>query len=193
MLPFAEILKCWIPDVLVQEDKAPSHASKHQLIYFQTSEIERLIWPGNSLDLNMIESCWAHLKRVTTKKGPLSSRKSAEEKWKQAWEDLEQWRIQRWIERIPYHIQEVIRCEGGNEYQEGHPARSRQSKKKRQKEIKEKMHLHKQIQQKTYPLFKQATNKLSEEYQAYLRGLFCGFLDTELEYLDNTEWNERNN
>lgn len=34
----------------------------------------------------------------------------------------EQWRIQHWIERIPYHIQEVFRLDGGNEYNEGHPA-----------------------------------------------------------------------
>jgi hypothetical protein len=27
--------------------------------------------------------------------------------------------IQRWIERIPYHIQEIIRLKGGNDYKEG--------------------------------------------------------------------------
>jgi len=36
-------------------------------------------------------------------------------------EDLEQWRIQRWIERIPYHIEQVLKLEGGNEYKEGYP------------------------------------------------------------------------
>ena len=30
--------------------------------------------------------------------------------------------MQRWIERIPVHIQEVIRLEGGNEYKEGRNA-----------------------------------------------------------------------
>ena len=39
--------------------------------------------------------------------------------WKKAWKDLEQWRIQRWIERIPRHIQEIIRLKGGNEYRKG--------------------------------------------------------------------------
>jgi len=38
--------------------------------------------------------------------------------WFQAWDELEQWRIQSWIERIPRHIQEVIRLEGDN-YREG--------------------------------------------------------------------------
>jgi hypothetical protein len=32
---------------------------------------------------------------------------------------MPQERIQAWIERIMVHIKEVIRLEGGNEYQEG--------------------------------------------------------------------------
>ena len=67
----------------------------------------------------MIEQCWTYLKRATTAKGAQTSRAGAEQAWKEAWNDLEQWRIQQWIERIPKHIQEVIRLEGGNEYKEG--------------------------------------------------------------------------
>ena len=40
-------------------------------------------------------------------------------KWQEAWLGLEQKRIQAWIERIPRHIKEVIRLDGGNEYREG--------------------------------------------------------------------------
>jgi hypothetical protein len=36
---------------------------------------------------------------------------------------MEQERIQAWIERIPIHIQEVIRLGGGNEYKEGKSGR----------------------------------------------------------------------
>lgn len=79
-----------------------------------------LILPtGNSPDLNMIEPCWAHLKRVTTKHGPQTSKLAAEKAWRQAWENLEQWRIQEWIERIPIYIQAVIDLKGGNDYEEG--------------------------------------------------------------------------
>ena len=35
------------------------------------------------------------------------------------WKDPSQARIQRWIERIPRHIAEVIRLQGGNKYREG--------------------------------------------------------------------------
>ncbi|RPB19950.1 hypothetical protein L211DRAFT_750058, partial [Terfezia boudieri ATCC MYA-4762] len=70
-------------------------------------------------DLNMIEISWAYLKRITTKKGPLTSRMAAEQAWKNEWRELEQWRIQCWIKCVPYHIQEVIRLEGGNENSAG--------------------------------------------------------------------------
>jgi hypothetical protein len=45
-----------LSDMIVQKDKAPAHASKHQVPVFSRHEIERLLWSGNSPDLNMIES-----------------------------------------------------------------------------------------------------------------------------------------
>ena len=119
LIPFA--IECQIdrPKTIIQEDKAPAHSSKHQRIYFDAAGLQRLLWPGNSPDLNMIEPCWYYLKRATTKKGAPKNRAEAERVWQKAWDELEQWRIQAWIERIPRHIQEVIRLEGGNEYREG--------------------------------------------------------------------------
>ena len=46
-------------------------------------------------------------------------RATAEKAWTQAWKDLEQEKIQSWIERIPRHIQKVIKLKGGNKYKEG--------------------------------------------------------------------------
>lgn len=123
LIPFAK--QCG-PDALVQEDLAPSHAHHAQAAVFSAAEVSRLVWCPNSPDLNMIEPCWPHLKRATTKKGAPKSKSQAELVWKQAWDDLEQSRIQRWIERIPHHIQEVIRLEGGNEYAEGRSKNRRQ-------------------------------------------------------------------
>jgi hypothetical protein len=42
-----------------------------------------------------------------------------EKAWYQAWKDLPQEQIQQWIAAIPHHIREIIRLEGGNEYNEG--------------------------------------------------------------------------
>ncbi|KAH0565553.1 hypothetical protein GP486_001049 [Trichoglossum hirsutum] len=41
------------------------------------------------------------------------------EAWTKAWEELEQSRIQAWIERIVDHLEEVRKLEGGNHYREG--------------------------------------------------------------------------
>jgi hypothetical protein len=47
------------------------------------------------------------------------NRRNIEKAWYQAWKDLPQEQIQQWIAAIPYHIKEIIRLEGGNEYKEG--------------------------------------------------------------------------
>jgi hypothetical protein len=58
------------------------------------------------------------MKRETTKHGTATSKKQMKEDWIKCWESIPQERFQRWIERIPVHIQEVIQLEGGNEYVE---------------------------------------------------------------------------
>jgi hypothetical protein len=63
------------------------------------------------------------MKRITTKKGAPKSRAEAIRVWEQCWRDLPQEKIQAWIERIPVHIKEIIRLEGGNEYKEGRDVR----------------------------------------------------------------------
>ena len=78
LIPFALECKKDRPDTIVQEDKAPSHASKYQQPVFMDAGIIRLLWPGNSPDLNMIEPCWPWMKRKTTKKGLSTTRAEGE-------------------------------------------------------------------------------------------------------------------
>ena len=78
-----------------------------------------MLWPSNSPDLNAIDPTWFYMKKETTKKGPTSNRKKLKARWEKCWEDLPQRKIQEWIEAIPYHVAEIIRLEGGNEYKEG--------------------------------------------------------------------------
>jgi len=59
------------------------------------------------------------MKRKTTIRGAPTSRKEMEQAWLRTWEELPQDQIQRWIERIPVHIEEIIRLGGGNGYEEG--------------------------------------------------------------------------
>jgi transposase len=119
LLPFAKECQKERPETIIQEDKAPSHMSRHNAAIYSMFDIHHLLWPGNSPDLNMIEPAWGHLKRVTTKKGAPRTRPQAAERWTKAWKDLEQNRIQAWIERIPRHIKMVLRLDGDNKYKEG--------------------------------------------------------------------------
>lgn len=105
--------------MLVQEDKAPAHASKYQDEIFRLYDIMRLLWPGNSLDMNMIKSCWPSMKRTTIKKGAPQTRKDIEERWKKTWKELPQEKIQGWIERIPQHLRIIRFLKGDNKYKEG--------------------------------------------------------------------------
>ena len=107
------------PDTLIQEDKAPSHACKHQDQIFMNAEVMRLIWPGNSPDLNMIENCWAWMKRQITRRGCPTNRIIVEKFWTRCWKNTLIQKRQHWIERIPRHIQQVIALKGGNQYREG--------------------------------------------------------------------------
>jgi hypothetical protein len=81
--------------------------------------VARLLWPGNSPDLNAIEPAWFWIKRRTTAQGAPTTKAEMEKRWLRAWKDLPQETIQAWVERIPHHIQEIIRLQGGNEYEEG--------------------------------------------------------------------------
>jgi len=105
-------------DLIVQEDGAPAHSSQYQQQVFDAYEIIRMLWPGNSPDLNAIEPCWFYMKKQTTRKG-VFGKKDMKERWIQCWDDLPQEQIQAWIDRIPIHIEKVIALKGGNEYQEG--------------------------------------------------------------------------
>lgn len=107
------------PNTVIQEDKAPSHAHHYQRIVYSQAEVERLFWCGNSPDLNPIEPCWPWMKRYTTKKGAPENRKEGIKRWMATWDELPQGHIQAWIERIPWHIEQIIALEGGNEYKEG--------------------------------------------------------------------------
>ena len=119
LLPFAKECQKDRLNTAVQEDKAPSHAHYVQQRVFNSFEVERLLWCGNSPDINTIKPSWPQLKRITTKKGAPKSRKEAEKAWEKAWKELPQEKIQAWIERIPVHIQKIIDLKGGNEYKEG--------------------------------------------------------------------------
>ena len=58
LIPFAQK-----HSLVIQQDKAPSHAAEVNMELLQECGVEVLEWCGNSPDLNMIEPCWPWMKR----------------------------------------------------------------------------------------------------------------------------------
>ena len=119
LLPFTIECGKERPNTIVQEDNASPHAHRYQARVYDLWKVQRMLWPPNSPDLNAIEPPWMWIKRETTKHGAATSKTQMKEDWQDCWDDMSQERIQAWIRRIPIHVQEVIKLEGGNEYKEG--------------------------------------------------------------------------
>jgi transposase len=119
LFPFAKECEKDQPGIIVQEDKAPAHDHYIQHQIYNIYNVQKMLWCGNSPDLNPIEPCWPWMKRRTTRKGAPKNRQEAINAWEDYWKELPQSAIQAWIERIPIHIQKIIELEGGNEYKEG--------------------------------------------------------------------------
>jgi hypothetical protein len=92
-LPFAKHHTLSCPDTVVQEDGASCHASDYNRPVFDIWQIKKLLWPGNSPDLNAIKPTWWWMKQKTTKKGAATSKKELQKKWLECWEELDQDRI----------------------------------------------------------------------------------------------------
>ncbi|KAM0168001.1 hypothetical protein ACHAPF_011434, partial [Botrytis cinerea] len=60
-------------------DGTTAHSHEYQALVYVAEGIERLIWPTNSLDHDMIEPCWFFIKRKTTLKEPISSKEKLQE------------------------------------------------------------------------------------------------------------------
>ena len=74
------------------------------------------------------------MKRKTTEKGPPTNRKDTEKVWLECWKDMEQGRIQRWIERIVRHVKKVNDLQGDNCYREGSTEEPIENRKARRQE-----------------------------------------------------------
>ena len=88
LLPFARECQKDRPKTIVQEDNAGAHKSHYQGEVYKLWKIMKMLWPGNSPDLNAIEKAWFWMKKETTKRGPTINRKKLRVRWEKCWEDL---------------------------------------------------------------------------------------------------------
>ena len=85
LIPFAEA-----HDLIAMEDGAVPHVHKECQKVYNLSLVRKLLWPGNSPDLNMIEPCWYWMKRSTSLHKDFESRPKLREIWVEQREKLQQ-------------------------------------------------------------------------------------------------------
>jgi transposase len=91
LIPFArqcEARRPGKPQMIVQDDGAFSHRHWFQTEIFNIADVQWLLWPGNSPDLNLIEACWPYMKRSTIQKGAPQSKTEGVRVWEECWENV---------------------------------------------------------------------------------------------------------
>ena len=102
-------------DRVLQQDNDPKHTSKKALQQFEDNDIQVLVWPSQSSNINPIEHLWVQLKRALQRY--LTSPKGVYKLWKRVeveWNEIAAEVCQNIIESNPRRIKAVFRAKGGH-------------------------------------------------------------------------------
>jgi len=109
-----EVLAMEEGEMYFQQDNDPKHTSRLADEWFEDNDIQLLVWPAQSPDLNPIEHIWTHLKQQL-RQYPVPP-KGVHESWDrlvEEWSKIPAETCQGLIGSMPRRIQAVIEAKGG--------------------------------------------------------------------------------
>ena len=102
-------------EVIFQQDNDSKHTSALAKEWFNNHDIEVMVWPAQSPDLNPIEHLWQHLKmKLGEYESPPNSIHELWERVQKEWEAIPKEVCQNLIASMPRRVEAVIKAKGGH-------------------------------------------------------------------------------
>ncbi|KAF2178909.1 hypothetical protein K469DRAFT_597746, partial [Zopfia rhizophila CBS 207.26] len=102
------------------EDGAPAHTSRFDEEFHAVNKIKKMCWPGYSPDISTEEYAWSWIRRLIAKDfEPSRTEKECIAHWEYEWVKLPQETINKWINRIPDVVRQIIKYRGDSYFHEG--------------------------------------------------------------------------
>lgn len=113
-LPFLDALEPPLDDYTFMQDGAPCHTARSITDIFEREGIIVLPWPGNSPDMNPIENCWAHLKKLVYSR-PNTNKTMLMDNIRDIWENSAEFKkiVLSNMSSMPNRIRDLIKAKGG--------------------------------------------------------------------------------
>jgi len=102
------------PEVVMQEDNAPWHTAKIIKAYLGNKNVNRLVWPPQSPDLNPIENLWKHIKDIiANRRHKVKNNKEMKQALREVWPTIDKEFLLKLCDSMPRRWKACLKNKGG--------------------------------------------------------------------------------